>query len=552
MPNSEHDELTVESGRRGGVSVVWIVPIIAAALGGTVAWQSLANRGPLVEISFEEAKGIKAGKTEIKHKDVVIGVVEDVAFASDLENVVVTARLAPELEPFLGDTTDFWVVSANISGTDLSGLGTILSGSYIEVDWSSVPTQKLRQFKGLSVQPISPPSAEGRHVSLRSLRAQSVDIGSPIYFRGIQVGRVESRFLHEDFRSVGYTAFVEAPYDVLVNQDTNFWNVSGLRVDASTDGLSVNFASLDALISGGVEFGNDGLGVMPSNLEEGHVFTLYENLEAAQESEYSDPEEPGFRFMVSFSDSIAGLEPGAPVNWQGIRVGTVQDLQLDFSEDSENAAINVVIEIQPKRVGIEFEELGDAQQSIQAWVDSGMRVRMASGNILSGKKFIQLVDAIGEESFAVDFSQAPYPTLPTAPSNFDAIAEDAEELVQNLAELPLDDLITAAVLLLENTNALVANPEMQELPSDLNATLASFEGLAVNLQEASANLPEFVDRLNRLADVGELALAGVSPDSELYVDLAGAVRDTRDAARSLAALAALLEDNPNALILGKN
>lgn len=551
MTSTDFEAPKIESERPGGISVVWVVPIIAALIGGAVAYRSLANQGPLVEIEFEAAKGISAGKTEIKHKDVVIGIVEDVTFAEDLDSVIVSARLDLEIEPYLGDTTDFWVVSANISGTSFSGLSTILSGSYIEVDWSGLPTESQRKFVGLDKQPLTPPSAEGRHLKMRSTRAGSVNVGSPVYFRGIQVGRVESRDLSGDNRAIEYSLFIEAPHDALITRATHFWNVSGVRFETSTDGLSVNFASLASLLSGGIEFGDIALDVSNTPLPDDHVFTLFEDQDAAIENQYSNPEEESVQFMVTFDDSVAGLEPGAPVEWQGIRIGTVSDLSLDLTGDPGSNIVNVIIELQPSRIGLAFSTIEEAQASIQNWVSSGMRVRLATGNILTGKKLIRFVDGVGTENFRISFDD-PIPRLPTAPSELNAITQDAEQLVQNLAELPLEDLVISAVRLLENTNTLIANPELQHLPGELNATLASFDSVAGRLNAASRNLPLLIDNLNQIADAGQSTLTGLSPDSQLYVDLSGAVRDLRDAARSLSALAARLEEQPNSLITGRN
>ncbi|MEM9739363.1 MAG: MlaD family protein [Pseudomonadota bacterium] len=552
MSQSDGGELEVEKPKRRGLSPVWIVPVVAAILGGLVAWQSMANQGPLVEILFEEANGIKADKTEIKHKDVVIGIVEDVSFAEGLDGVVVSARLDPEMEPYLGETTDFWVVGANISGTDLSGLGTILSGSYIEVDWSSEPTERRRRFDGLSTRPLTPPSAEGQHIILTSPTAASVAVGSPIHYRGITVGRVESRTLTEDYGSIEYFAFIEAPYDELVTQTTHFWNVSGVTVDAGTQGLSINLASLDSLLSGGVAFGQIRADISGEPVEENARFRLFRDRQAAVESQFVAVEETGARFSLSFDSSVAGLEPGAPVEWQGIRIGTVVDLNLNLDAQPGPNLVDVIIELQPSRIGVDFSSLEEAQLAISTWVDSGMRVRLATGNILTGKKLIRFVDGIGIEPFTIDFSELPYPSLPTAASELDAIAENAEDLVQKLADLPLNELVTTAVSLLDNTNALVASPELQRLPGELNATLSSFEQVAGNLDEASRNLPTLIDNLNLIADAGESTLTGLSPDSQLYVDLSSAVRDLRDASRSLSALAIRLEEQPNALLVGRN
>ncbi|MEL7374195.1 MAG: hypothetical protein AAGJ36_07000, partial [Pseudomonadota bacterium] len=143
------------------------------------------------------------------------------------------------------------------------------------------------------------------------------------------------------------------------------------------------------------------------------------------------------------------------------------------------------------------------------------------------------------------------PALPTIGSNLGAVTENVERVVANVAELPLDQLVGSLISLLNNADALVGNPSAQGLPDTLNAALSAVSEVAGNLDEASDQLPELIVSLNEIARAGEVTLAGLSPDSALYVDLADAISELRDASRSLAALAVRLEQKPNALILGK-
>ncbi|MEM6534044.1 MAG: MlaD family protein [Pseudomonadota bacterium] len=555
---SDHDIAEPERQTRGsgGISIVWIVPILAALIGGAVAWQSISSQGPLVEIYFSKAAGVKADKTEIKHKDVVVGIVEDVRLSEDLNGVIVSARLDKEIEPYLGNTTDFWIVSANVTGGDISGLSTILSGSYIEVDWSSKPTTPKREFDGLDNPPLTPPGVEGQRVSLETPTAGSISVGSPVFYRGIKVGRVETKQLAEDFRSVKYQAFVEAPYDQLLSDATSFWNQSGVAVEAGTDGLTFNFGSLESVLSGGVAFDRIALDLGDQPLSDDKVFKIHRNREAAVESQFEADTSSDVLFMIRFDDSIQGLEQGAPVEWQGIRIGTVNAIRLELPDLEDEATagqieVYVVVAIQPSRVGLDDATQEQARIGFDAWVKSGMRAQLATGNILAGRKLVRFVDEASDDGAQIDFSTQPFPTLPSMPSGLDALTQNVEEIVQNLSELPLDQLVGAGVTLLNNTNALVSDPDMQELPAELNDALVSLGVVASNLDQASADLPELVRNLTLIAEAGELTLAGLSPDSDLYVDLSGAVKDLRDASRSLSGLAARLEEKPNALITGR-
>ncbi len=545
MSEPRVSEPTVERPRRLSVSAVWIVPILAAVIGGFVAWRSLAERGPLVEIHFAKGHGITAEKTEVKHNDMVVGLVEEIHLSDDFDGVVVSARLEKDIAPYLGDTTDFWVVSAQVTSSGLSGLGTLLSGVYIEVDWAQPPTTKQRTFDGLDAPPLTPPGAPGQHVTLRAETAGSVDVGSPVLYRGLRVGQVESRMLADDFSHVTYRAFIAAPHDALLSPSTLFWNVSGVTAAAGSEGLTINVESLEALLSGGVTFGDVGVNLSQAALTDETVFRLYANRDAAEESRYDSGAEQSFFLMAQFEDSIRGLEPGAPIEWQGIRIGTVHDIVLDLSQRREGRGdINVILALQPSRIGLEDMTPDDAEESLTAWVRSGMRPQLATGNILAGRKLVRFVDDVADVGGTIDFATMPYPTIPTASSGLEAVTQNVEQIVANIAALPLDQLVGAAAELL-------ANPDTQRLPGELNEALSAIGGAAGNIDEATRNLPDLVASLDQIADAGEAALVGVSPGSELYVDLSGAVRDLRDASRSLAALAARLEEQPNAIITGR-
>ena len=192
MTENVPGKASIEAVPQRRISRVWIVPVIALVIGAIVIAQALVERGPLVEIRFQKSQGITAGKTQVRRNDVVVGLVEEVELTDDLEHVIVKARMEPFMRPYLGETTQFWVVSANISGTSFSGLSTLLSGAYVEVDWDTPPTERRRRFAGLEEPPMTPPGSAGAHFRLRSDDAGSIGVGSPVFYRRIKVGQIES------------------------------------------------------------------------------------------------------------------------------------------------------------------------------------------------------------------------------------------------------------------------------------------------------------------------------------------------------------------------
>ncbi|MEL7043501.1 MAG: MlaD family protein [Pseudomonadota bacterium] len=526
----------VEAIPRVGVSWIWVVPLLVVSIASWTVYESYAERGVQIEIAFPKAKGIEAGKTEIRYKDVVIGTVESLKLSDDLSGVVATAVLNREIEPYLGASTDFWIVSAEISGTSFRGLNTLLSGSYIEMDWSGIDSEKKRSFEGRLNAPLTPPSADGRHYVLSSLSAESIRVGSPVVYRGIPVGRVEQRQLDEDYSSVEYRIFLESPYDTLVSRATRFYDVSGIDLALSSEGLAIDIASLQTLTSGGITFRNFGLDSQTA-MPAGEKFLLYENRREAEESLFEDYDAPHYYFSVAFADGVEGLEPGAPVVWRGMRLGTVVDVQLELGASPDDAQQVVILDMQPTRIGLEAVDEVQAVAEIGAWVEEGLRAELQVANLLTGKKRLGLVEHPDAPPASLDLNSVPFPRIPSRISQINGVTDDVGEITAMLADLPLDKLVSSATRLMDDASLLVGSENMQAVPGAVLDTLGSMDTLAGSLDSAARQ--------------GEAALQGITPESAIYIELQRTIRELNSTARALRALTELLEKSPNALITGR-
>src|SRR5262245_20882633 len=244
---------TVVPRRRQRISVVWIIPILAAVVAIGIAIQRILSEGPTITIVFRSAEGIEAGKTFIKYKDVNIGQVTAVQLSEDHSHVEVTAKIDKSAAGLMVEDAKFWVVSARVTLSGVSGLGTLLSGNFIgfEVGRSN---KSQRKFTGLEVPPIITGSQPGRQFVLKADNLGSLGIGSPIYYRRLQVGQVIAYDLSSDGRQMDIKIFINSPYDKFVNRETRFWNASGLDVSVGAGGIDVRTQSLVALLAGGVAF----------------------------------------------------------------------------------------------------------------------------------------------------------------------------------------------------------------------------------------------------------------------------------------------------------
>src|SRR4051794_12676796 len=242
--------------RRRRFSVVWLVPLVAAAIAARLAVTTLREKGPTVTIAFKPAEGLEAGKTKIRYKDVEVGTVEDVRLSDDLEGVVAVAELRKQVEPFVTEGTRWWVVRPRVGASGVSGLGTLISGAYIGLDPGR--GERTLSFTGLEEPPPMTSDVPGRRFTLHADALGSVDQGSPVYYRGLQVGQVLSSTLDENRRTFTFEVFVDAPHDGLVRDASRFWNAGGIDVSVGASGVDVSTESLQTIIAGGVAFDTPG------------------------------------------------------------------------------------------------------------------------------------------------------------------------------------------------------------------------------------------------------------------------------------------------------
>ena len=238
---------------RTRLSLVWVIPMVAALAGVWIAVTRILSEGPKITIIFQSAEGLEAGKTKIHYNGVDIGTVTTIRLADDHKTVIISAQMAPETDSFLSEDTQFWVVRPRISGSNVTGLGTLISGAYIGLEIGSSKETK-RDFVGLEVPPIVTGEVPGRLFKLKTDNLGSLDTGTPIFFRRLQVGQVASYELDPDGKLLTVLVFVRAPYDQYVNPETRFWQASGFDVSLSATGLKVQTQSVLSILIGGIAF----------------------------------------------------------------------------------------------------------------------------------------------------------------------------------------------------------------------------------------------------------------------------------------------------------
>ena len=493
------------------LSLVWIVPIVAAAVGVWVAVTRILSEGPEITIQLHSAEGIEAGKTKIRYQGVDVGTVMTVALSDDHLRVIATAQMAPKTQDLLVDDTNFWVVRPRISGATVSGLGTLISGAYIGMEIGRSKKKK-REFVALATPPVVTRETPGRFFVLRTGDLGSVDYGTPIYFRRLQVGEVVSYHLEEDGETMSIRAFVNAPYDQHVSEDTRFWHASGIDVSLTATGLSVQTQSLLSILIGGIAFENPADGHKLATAGADSVFTLFGSRAEAFKPTARDPH----TYVLSFKQSVRGLVPGAPVEFRGIPIGEVVDIRPQFDMKTDEFSIPVTIKVDPRMFGVSFlEEGADAgtrkKRLIEALAARGLRAQLRSGNLLTGALYVALDFFPDATPATVDWSHEPA-TFPTIPGELEGIEASIGSIVKKLDKLPLEDI----------------GQGLRKAIAELDRTLISARG---TLDSADAL---------------------VQPDSVLSEQLGSTLAEVSRAARGLRLLADYLEQHPESLLRGKS
>ena len=344
----ERDELPeVEVKKRRGISLVWLIPLVAGAIAIWLAYTTLQEKGPKITVMFDNAEGLEAGKTRVKYRNVEVGLVDKVALSEDLSHIVVTANLDKTMETHMKEGTRFWIVRPRVGFGGVSGLGTLLSGAYVEFDPGE--GQPAHDFVGLAEPPPITSQVPGTEFVLSTDRRGGIGRGAPVYYRGIRVGQVLGYDLAEDSQGLIVKVFVDAPNDQLVRPSSRFWNASGIDVSLGTDGVDVSIESLEALLTGGIAFDTPDIDQPGEVAAADTVFPLFASLHAVTEAGFTQR----IPYLVHFDGSVRGLRAGAPVEFRGIRVGTVTDVRLEIDPAQDTVRIPVTLEIEPQRFGVE-------------------------------------------------------------------------------------------------------------------------------------------------------------------------------------------------------
>jgi paraquat-inducible protein B len=506
--------------KRTRLSLVWIIPIVAAAAGVWIAVTKIMENGPEITIVFSSADGLVANKTKVNYNGLDIGTLTSVKLGEDHKHVIATAAMSPKSEEFLVKDAKFWVVKPRMSGLNITGLGTLLSGNYIGVQLGESKESE-RHFIALETPPLTG-DVPGKIFTLKAAELGSLGTGTPIYFRQLQAGQVVSYELDKTGEFLNVKIFVNSPYDQYINPDTRFWQASGVDVTLSAAGLHVQTESVMSILAGGIAFETPTNELSMASADAGTTFNLFDNRNKAFEPPPHDP----YTYLLIFKQSVRGLSVGAPVEIGGIQIGEVTGIEAQFDAKTAEFSVPVTISIDPGRFGVKFlnfpkseDAAANHKRVMDILVARGLRAELKTANLISGSLLVAISFFPDEPPATLDWSQNPM-ELPTVSGRVEAIEDSVASLLKNL-----DKTVTDTRGTLTNANSLMQN---------LDKTLGTTRGTLTNADQLLGNVNQLIE-----------------PNSVLDTELNILLQQGGDAARALRVLADYLERHPEALIHGK-
>mgnify|MGYP001793602475 CR=1 FL=1 len=568
MTDDSGQKLPDAKVRRGYASLmsIWIVPAIALAVAAYLIFQALAERGSEISIIFDNAEGMVPGKTQLKYKDVNIGTLSRIDILDDDEGVSMVIDVNRSADKYLTDTARFWIVAPAIGFQGITGLQTLLSGSFIEIDPGKGGKRETK-FTGLKTPPVITSNDKGTEYLLSTEKLSNINRGTPIIYKGLQVGSVLGYRLAKDKKAIDVYAFVQAPYDDLVLEGTNFWNAGGINVSVSTSGIELGANSLQALVAGAIEFATPEIYQSTFKAESRYQFKLYDNQQAKDDARFTEK----VVYVLYFDGSVSGLTVGANVEFKGIKVGSVRDISLEIDEANQKYYIPVLIDIEPQRIKLtddgkkirsvlETREL--RQKIIKDLIQRGLKAKLKNSNFLTGALIVDL-DLVPDKPAVYVSSSGRYPEIPTVPADLEEITSSVAQLMAKLDKLPIERLGKSLTGTVEGLDKFINSGELQKTIEEYRKLAVSVRVVAQNIDTKTLpNIGKTIDGVREaIAKIDETLASAetmfssvnglIADGSPFKYDLMNMLQELAAASRAVRSLADFLERNPSSLISGK-
>ena len=536
-----------ESSKFNFITSIWIVPIIALVIAGWLGYKHFAKRGPEIRIIFPQNEGLVAGQSVVKFRNVPVGKITKISAEDGIDGVVVTVRMYNKSsKAYLTENAKFWIVKPEVGITGVSGLDTLLSGTYINVYSTAGGKQPREKFIGL-LRPYRD-SMKGEYFQLSSPNAENVSVGMPIYYKNIKVGQVEYLYLSLDDKQVELIVFIDKEYATYVQEDSKFWTKSMINVDYTKGNLDIHIAPMNFMLQGGIVFSSRGGGSTVS-VSEGHVFPLYQSRTQAESTTIGSVTGDIKEFMLLTDDSIANLRVKSPVRFDGFDIGWVEDIQLSYSKKLHKMLGKILLEIDTSVFEDDHEIDSTGLSNFYKAIEEGLRAKISALDPISGMLFVELTFNHLDGNGSIT-KKNNYALLPMASQSSNGIVTSITQILDKLNNLPLEELIASVHKVVEESakpieNANVVLEDLQTTVKNINKFTGkkSFEVLPDELSKA-------LKEMTRTLKSTEKVVKGYDSDSLVKQQLTETLRVLTKTSLEMRSFLRMLNRKPNSLIFG--
>jgi paraquat-inducible protein B len=512
-------------GRMQFLRAWWLAALVFLAILGALAYIAQL-RGPELCITFTTGEGLQVGKTRLRYRSVEVGRLEATRLSADRSHVTAIVRLEGNARRLSACGARFWVVRPRIDAGSVTEPGTLVSGPYIAVE-PGRSTAACRSFVGLDTPPVVSSSLEGTQFALLATSLGSLEAGSPVYFRRVQVGRVLGYTLRKHGEEVDIDVFVSAPFDRYVTRSSHWWRTGAVDVRLNATGLRLDIPSLAAILNGGVQFDSPEELVDNVSTRSNSAFTLNDDFADAM----ATAKGPAAPVSLRFHESLRGLAVGAPVDFRGVELGEVVRIDADRNIASGVFDMVATVNLYPFRLGRRYREtLGQGDSSggralLRKMIEQGLRGQLRMGNALTGQRYIALDFFPHAPVVHIDVARGPV-ELPTVPNAIEELQDQLSSIVSRLDRVPFDQIGT-----------------------HLNASLKSADTLFKTINDEV--VPQAQATLITAQQSFAAARATLQADSPLQSDVHRAMAQLKRTLVSVNALADYLERHPESIVWGK-
>jgi len=537
-----------ESNKFNLLTSIWIVPFIAMIIAGWLAYQYFEDLGPEIEIIFPKNEGLVAGQSVVKFKNVPIGKVTKIYITEDIDGVVVVVRMnSKAAKPYMTEYAKFWIVKPEVGFSGISGLDTLLSGTYIDVYSQKGGTFRERHT-GLT-QPYQDGS-RGTYFHLSSQDGKNLSVGMPVFFKNLEVGKVAYKYLELNNKSVEVVIFVEKQFVSYIHTDSKFWMKNTMNVDFSKGKIDVDIAPINFLLRGGLVFSSSGENkdsVIPKN----HIFTLYKSQTEAESKTIGALMKENREFMLHTKESISNLSDGSVVRFDGFDIGKVTDIKLSYNKNSHKMLGEVLIEVDTSVFKDKLDSNTTGEENFYNAVEEGLRAKISSLDPITGAQYINLTFN-HHDSEGTIIQEKKYALLPMTTQSSTGIMTSVTEILDKLNTLPLNELLTSVTKVVEASAEPVKN--VNELLIDLKTTVKDINRLTrkksfeVMPDELNKALREMTKTLKNTSNV----VKGYDSNSLVKQQLAQTLEILTKTSQEMQVFLRMLNRKPNSLIFGDN